>query len=409
MSSQRILIVDDQISNVRLLQRILDDAGFHEVRATTDSRETMTLLAQFQPDIVLLDLSMPNVDGYSILSQMSSTLPTGSYLPVLVLTADINPSAKRRALSMGAHDFLAKPFDLTEVLLRIRNLLETRRLHQRLTESNQLLEHRVQERTVELENAKYEIMERLALAGEYRDDATGEHTRRVGRLAASIAYTLGLPADEVEVIRRAAPLHDIGKIGIPDQILLKAGPLTREEFSVMQTHTTIGGGILSNSPFRIMQTAESIARTHHEKWDGAGYPSGLSGENIPLEGRIVALADVVDALLHPRPYKHAWHPRDVMDEIARQSGRHFDPQVVAAFQRSHVSSLHALQSALESEFLENGPMLHLSQQSWNSPKSMSHNGLSPTGHSGGSTTGSSAPEPGTAPEGSFPSSSHHLT
>lgn len=349
LAAQRILIVDDQESNVNLLQRILQEAGYHNVQSTTDSRRAMSLVEEFAPDILLLDLSMPHVDGYMVLTELAGRARCGAYMPVLVLTADVTAAAKRKALALGASDFLAKPFDLTEVLLRIQNLLETKRLHQELAEANQGLEQRVRERTADLESAKLEILERLALAGEYRDDATGEHAWRVGRTAANLASAVGLPDEQVQIILRAAPLHDIGKIGIPDAVLMKAGPLNADEMAVMKSHTTIGGQILSRSPFPIMQAAERIALTHHEKWDGSGYPLGLSGCAIPIEGRIVAIADVFDALTHSRPYKKAWSVEEALAEIERVSGSQFDPLLAQAFRRGISNSLLQLRVALQRE------------------------------------------------------------
>ncbi|MDQ2731839.1 MAG: HD domain-containing protein [Armatimonadota bacterium] len=218
---------------------------------------------------------------------------------------------------------MTKPLDSTEVLLRIHNMLETR-FH------SILLEHRVQERTRDLDNAQMETLERLALAAEYRDDDTGLHTRRVGFSAASIAEAMGLPAPQVDLILRAAPLHDVGKIGIADSILLKPGKLSYEEFATMKTHIRIGAKILSGSISPWLQLAEEIALTHHERWDGKGY-CGLESEAIPLSGRIVTVADVFDALTHERPYKDAWSIVDAVAEIKSQRGRQFDPGVVDAF------------------------------------------------------------------------------
>jgi putative two-component system response regulator len=327
----RILIVDDQELNVVLLEGILDNAGFNKVVSTTDSTSVVPLKASVNPDLILLDLMMPDMDGFEVMGHLKPVIPRGEYLPILVLTANITKEAKIRALSMGAKDFLIKPFDQTEVLLRIQNLLITRFLHLQLQNQNEQLEEKVRERTAELEEAQIEMLERLAAATEYRDDVTGLHIRRVGNVAALLARELGLPQSDVDLIRRAALLHDVGKIGIPDSILHKLGRLTPEEVEFMKTHTLIGGRLLTGGRSELTRMAEQIALTHQERWDGSGYPLGLKGEAIPLAGRIVALADVFDALTHERPYKKAWSLKDALAEIRRQSGRQFDPQVVEAF------------------------------------------------------------------------------
>ncbi|GAC1431010.1 MAG: response regulator [Chloroflexota bacterium] len=327
----RVLIVDDQDANVLLLTRILTQMGFTNLISTTDPREVVPLFTAEPPDLLLLDLHMPHLDGFGVLEQIRPLIPVTAYLPIVVLTADVTPQAKRHALASGARDFLTKPFDNTEVVLRIKNLLQTRFLHLQLQNQNALLEDRVRARTAALEAAGLEILHRLGLAAEYRDDDTGQHIQRVGNTAARLARALSLPEDEVEVIRQAAPLHDVGKIGIPDRFLLKPASLTTEEFALMKTHTTLGADVLHRSPFAILQKAEEIALSHHERWDGTGYPRGLVGEEIPLSGRIVAVADVFDALTHARPYKGAWPAPDALAEIERLSGTHFDPRVVAAF------------------------------------------------------------------------------
>jgi putative two-component system response regulator len=330
LTTARILIVDDQASNVMLLEAILQEEDYTAYKSITDSRQALPVYLKYQPDLILLDLQMPHLDGFQVMNQLRGCVQPGAFLPILVLTADITPETKRQALAEGATDFLTKPFDQTEVLLRIKNLLGTRLLHLQLEDQNLLLEQKVRERTAELEETQLEILERLALAAEYRDDDTGEHTRRVGQMSAQIAQALGLPEAEVELIRRAAPLHDVGKIGIPDSILLKPGKLTPEEFELMKTHTTLGSKMLSGGQFPLLQRAEEIALTHHERWDGTGY-SGLKGESIPIAGRIVTVADVFDALTNERPYKKAWLHTEAIEEIQRQTGRQFDPRVVESF------------------------------------------------------------------------------
>jgi putative two-component system response regulator len=330
-TSAKILIVDDQPSNVLLLEGILQEEDYTDYESITDSRQVLPIFLKYRPDLILLDLQMPYLNGFDVMKQLRACLPPGDFLPILVLTADITAEAKRQALTEGATDFLTKPFDPTEVILRIRNLLQTRTLHLQLQVENQSLERKVRQRTLELEDTQIEILQRLALAAEYRDDDTGEHTKRVGEMSAQIAEALGLPEAEVELIRRAAPLHDVGKIAIPDSILLKPGKLTPEEFELIKTHTALGAKMLSGGRFPLLQRAEEIALSHHERWDGAGYLSGLQGEMIPIVGRIVAVADVFDALTNERSYKKAWSPDEAIQEIKHQSGQHFDPRVVEAF------------------------------------------------------------------------------
>lgn len=339
--SARILIVDDEPVNIRLLERTLTQVGYHQIEGTTDPRRALELYNEFDPDLILLDILMPYLDGFAVMERLQLQIPPGAYLPILVLTADINNETKQRALAAGAKDFLTKPFDRSEVLLRIANLLETRFLYAQLQGQNQMLEEKVSERTRALQEAQVEILERLALAAEYRDDNTGQHTRRVGHYAALIAQALGMSAGWVELIRRAAPLHDVGKIGIPDAILLKPDLLSDHEFDRVKAHTTIGVSILSGSRFALLKLAEEIALTHHERWDGGGYPAGLKGNQIPLAGRIVAVADVFDALTCDRPYKGCWSIDEAAAEIERQSGRQFDPMVVRAFKETVVHQVRA--------------------------------------------------------------------
>jgi putative two-component system response regulator len=327
----RILIVDDEPNNVDLLRRLLERAGFSRIESTNDSREAVDLYVKFRPDLILLDLHMPHRDGLEVMDELNQ-IAEASYLPILMLTGDDTPEAKREALSRGAKDFLNKPFHSDEVLLRIRTLLETRFLYLQIQSQNQMLEAKVRDRTRELEAAQIEIIERLARAAEFRDDNTGQHTERVGQMAALLARQLGLPDPQVSLIRRAAPLHDVGKIGIPDSVLLKLGKLTADEFEIVKTHTTIGARILSGSHFTILRLAEEIAFNHHERWDGNGYV-GIAGSAIPLVGRIVAVADVFDALTQKRPYKAAWAVSDAIGEIDRQRNRQFDPALVDAFLR----------------------------------------------------------------------------
>jgi len=326
-----ILIVDDQEYNVSLLERILGRAGFKNVYSTMDSLQVERLLTEVDPDIILLDLHMPGMDGIAILKMIREQSGHDHYLPVLMLTADLTTEAKQQGLQAGVNDFLTKPYDRTEVILRITNLLRTRFLHNQLQQHNNLLEEKVRERTKELEQAQIEILQLLGRAAEYRDDMTGQHTQRVGALSGLIAERLSLSEQEVSMIRMAAPLHDIGKIGIPDDILLKPGRFEPHEFERMKLHTSIGSSILDGSSFKLLKLARIIAQSHHEKWDGSGYPQGLKGEEIPLEARIVALADFYDALTHERPYKKAWTKEETLAEIKAQHGKHFDPQLVDVF------------------------------------------------------------------------------
>lgn len=331
MASARILIVDDEPANVVLLQRLLQKVGYEQVRGITDPRAVAEAFSTGTPDLMLLDLRMPHIDGYSLLEQFSGEGAGGGFLPIIVLTADESLEAMERALSAGASDFLHKPFRPFEILLRIRNQLRTRQLYRDLRDANARLEERLVDRVHALERSQREMLERLAQAVEARDGETGEHTRRVGDNAGRLAEAMGLSAETVDLIQRSAPLHDVGKIGISDRLLVKEGPLTDEEREVMKTHTLIGGRMLAKGDSELMRMAERIALCHHERWDGTGYPKGLAGTDIPLEARIVAIVDVFDALSHDRPYRPAFTLEQVREEIRRARGRQFDPDVCDLF------------------------------------------------------------------------------
>ena len=327
----RILVIDDELPNVRVLERVLARGGCGTTSGITDPRLALETFHALRPDLVLLDLHMPHLDGFALLQALRAATPPGEYLPVLVLTGDADRTVRERALQLGAHDFVVKPFELSETLLRIRNLLETRRLHLALGRQNRSLEERVAHRTRQLQDSQFETLRRLAQAAEFRDDDTGRHTQRVGELSARLAAAVGLEEELVERIRRAAPLHDIGKIGIPDALLLKPGKLTPEEFATMQRHTTIGAQILAGADCVFMQMAETVALAHHERWDGTGYPNRIAGEDIPLPARVVAIADFYDALTHDRPYRGALPMTTVRELLEAGAACHFDPELLGVF------------------------------------------------------------------------------
>lgn len=328
----RILLADDEPSNARLLTRILERAGFRRIRATSDARTVLQLNRDLRPDVVLLDLHMPHIDGFDLLAALREARD-GDAVPVIVITGDPSLDARARAHELGARDYVMKPFDPADVVMRVERTLEQQAAHQRLRRRTEALERELRLYEEDLEQAQLEMMRRLAETAEHHDGGDEGHTLRVGDMAAAIGAEMGLETADCERLRRAAPLHDVGKVGLRDSILLKPGRLDPDELEAAERHTLIGATILAGSRFPLMQLAEEIALTHHERWDGTGYPRGLSGDTIPLSGRIVAAADVYDALTHVRPYKAAWTKAQALEEMRAQRGRQFDPEVVDALLR----------------------------------------------------------------------------
>lgn len=328
----RIVVIDDEEVNLRSFRRALNALGFGHVATYRDPTEGLAAILDAPPDLVLLDICMEPLDGFDVLDRLSPLLRREGYLPILILTGERSPEIRERALRAGGRDFLNKPVDLTELEARILNLLETRALHRQLRDARDRLEERVVARTRELEDARVEILRRLARAAEYRDDATGRHQERVGILSALLAARMGLDGDTVSVLRLAAPLHDLGKIAISDQILHKPGPLTADEYHRMRDHTVKGAELLAGSPHRVLEVARIIALTHHERWDGQGYPNGVRGDEIPMVGRIVSVADVFDSLTHRRVYKEAFTVEATMRYVREARSRAFDPRVVDALE-----------------------------------------------------------------------------
>jgi putative two-component system response regulator len=331
MTDQRILVVDDEPANVRLLTKLLGTWGYTELHATSDSTEVPELFRSWAPDLLLLDLMMPGLDGFQVLGIIGPDNAGPVRVPVLVLTADVTPEAKRRALAEGATDFVTKPFDFDEVRLRVGNLLETRRLAVELAAEKQQLELRVRARTMDLEHSRMEVLNRLAMASEYHDEHSLGHARRVGATAGAIGAVMGLDDRDLRELRLAGPLHDVGKVALPIDLLTKPGRLTPLEMETVKTHTTVGSRLLRGSGSPLLDTAEIIARTHHERWDGLGYPDRLAADEIPLAGRLVAVADAFDVLTHDTPYKPAMDVDSAVEEITRLRGSAYDPEAVDAF------------------------------------------------------------------------------
>lgn len=330
LTGMRILLVDDEEASLVLVRGILERAGYENVVSCDQPQRAVEYFIQERPDLVVLDQHMPHRDGLQVLGDLRPLLPDA--FPILMVTGDMRPELRDAALAGGAKDFLNKPVNPGETRLRIRNLLESRYYQKELQQQNERLEQAVRQRTQELEHSQLEMLVRLARAAEYRDDDTGEHTWRIAQLSGAIARRMGLPASRVEMLMRAARLHDVGKITVPDHILLKPGGLSEEEFAVVRGHAKAGAELLSGSRSATIRMAESIALTHHERWDGTGYPQGLHGDRIPLEARIVAVADAFDAMTHDRAHRAALPMSTATEEIIIGAGRQFDPQVVKAFQ-----------------------------------------------------------------------------
>ena len=327
----KVLICDDSITNVLVLSKLLESEGFDKVTTLTEPEKVAHELESGDYDLLMLDIEMPGMNGFDVMIQLKDHRIVDEYFPILILTGRQDTETRMRALEGGAADFINKPFDQTEVILRVKNILRVRAAYNASINHAKELERKVEKRTKELSEATNILIQRLARAGELRDNETGRHVLRVGQYARVLSEGIGLPPEISFMIEKAAPLHDLGKIGIPDSILLKKGRLDEEEREVMNTHVEVGAELLKEHESMLVKMASSIALTHHERWDGTGYPTGMSGESIPIEGRITALCDVFDALTTVRPYKDAWSIEDAVAELEKCSGSHFDPELIKVF------------------------------------------------------------------------------
>lgn len=328
-----ILIVDDMQENVDLIASILKQNGYLNLYVETDPRKVTDIILEIEFELIILDIRMPHISGTSLLEDMRR-IYSDSYSPVLVLSAETDPATKIEALSLGAQDYLDKPFDYQELVHRVNNLVFTRRLYNSYRMTQEVMEIKVRERTRHLNDSRREIIYRLGRMAEFRDNETGDHVVRVSKVSGILARKMGINERDAELIELVAPMHDVGKVGIPDSVLLKDGKLSPTEYEIMKTHTTIGYEILSEHPSDMVQLAAIVARHHHEQWDGKGYPDGLAGKDIPIECRIISVADVFDALTSRRPYKEPWPMEEACAKILELSGSAFDPDVVAAFESS---------------------------------------------------------------------------
>lgn len=327
-----IVIVDDTPTNVTLMRALVRKIEDCSAVCFTDSAEGLQWSLDNDPDLVIVDYMMPEPDGLEFIRRLRHSRPAPE-TPVLMVTADHEKEIRYEALERGATDFLTKPLDRIEFNSRVKNMIALRRSHLALANRATLLASEVRRATAEIHAREKETLMRLARAAEFRDPETGAHIMRMAHFSRLIAAGLGLSDEDQDRIVQAAPMHDVGKLGTPDHILLKPARLEPEELAIMRRHAEIGFEILKDSASPILRAGAVIALSHHERYDGSGYPNRLSGEDIPLEGRIVAVADVFDALTSERPYKHAWELERAAGYLRRESGRHFDPRCVEAFFR----------------------------------------------------------------------------
>jgi putative two-component system response regulator len=341
----KILICDDSLTNVLVLSKLIEEEIEQPaITSLTDPYKVLPQLESNEFDLILLDLEMPGLSGFDVLHQIRQRWKMDQ-LPVIILTGSTGAELRNKSLSFGANDFMNKPFDQAEICLRVNNTLKVSKAHKVLSSEKNQLEALVQDRTKELDQTVAYLIQLLGMVGEYKDTETAKHVLRVGKISRILALGYGLPADLAYMIEKAAPLHDIGKIGIPDRILLKQGPLDDEEMALMKEHTSHGFNLLSGSQAMVIQLARGIASSHHERWDGKGYHQGLKGESIPIEGRITSIADVFDALVNKRPYKPAWPIEKAVDYIVNESGKAFDPNLVIVFQQ-HLDEILQVETEL---------------------------------------------------------------
>ena len=330
LNSIKLLLVDDEAHCTKLMEALLKQAGYSRITATNDARQAAQLFQEVKPDLVALDMRMPHMDGFEVMRQLKPMIPDGDYVPMLIITGELDAPTKHKALAEGANDFINKPVDGTEVVLRIKNHLEIRRLHQQVRMHNQHLEAQVRLRTKVVEQTQLDLLNRLVLASEYRHDVTGAHAWRVGRVSMLLAEMKGMPPDQVDMMKKTAPLHDVGRIGLPDSVIMKAGVYDESDWETMKLHTKIGSKLLSDSRAPLLIMAREIALTHHERWDGTGYHR-LKELQTPLSGRIVALADAFDVMTHVSSYKVPLTLSEARTEIERQAGKQFDPDLSQLF------------------------------------------------------------------------------
>ncbi len=329
-STSKVLVCDDSITNLLMLSTLIEEDSSIEVDTTADPLQVREMLEKTQYDLLVLDLEMPRMNGFEVLEMVRKHNNIEEF-PVLIITGQHAPEALTKALSKGANDFITKPFNQIEVSLRVGNLLKVRQAFKFQKQTNELLEKKVQKRTAELSKTTDNLIQCIAVAADLRDEETALHVVRVGKYAGVLARAIGLPVEVAYMIEKTAPMHDIGKIGIPDKILLKKGKLTKVEKRIMDEHTRYGEQILGDNNSLMIQMAKSIALSHHERWDGTGYCAGLKGESIPIEGRITTICDVFDALTTKRPYKEAWPLEDAVKYLEEQAGEAFDPTLITAF------------------------------------------------------------------------------